>query len=111
MVTDYHHAQAVTAIDSREAADALAKSAVEARVAACAQVSSPVQSTYWWEGKVQVTQEWCVAFKTTADRYPALEQHIRDQHSYEVPEIVLMPILAGNPDYLSWIDSETQAQS
>ncbi|NJP30744.1 divalent-cation tolerance protein CutA [Micromonospora thermarum] len=110
-MTDYQHAQAVTTTDSREAAEALAHSAVEARVAACAQVSGPIKSTYWWEGKVESAEEWYVTFKTTAERYPELEQHIREHHSYDVPEVVLLPILAGNPAYLSWVSEETTPKS
>lgn len=106
-MTDYRYCQAVTTIDSREAAEALARSAVEARVAACGQVTQPIQSTYWWQGRVETAEEWYVVFKTTAERYPALEQHIREQHGYDVPEIILTPIVAGNPAYLSWIDAET----
>jgi periplasmic divalent cation tolerance protein len=106
-VADYQHAQAVTTTDSQEAAEALARSAVEARVAACAQVSGPITSTYWWDGAVESAEEWCVVFKTTAERYPALEEHIRAHHSYDVPEVVLLPILAGNPAYLSWVSEET----
>ncbi|WP_412748252.1 divalent-cation tolerance protein CutA [Krasilnikovia sp. M28-CT-15] len=98
----------MTTIDSRAAAESLARSAVDARVAACAQVSGPIHSTYWWEGTVENAEEWCVVFKTTRERYPALEQHIREHHSYDVPEVVLMPILAGNPGYLSWISEETR---
>lgn len=108
-MTDYQYAQAVTTIDSEEAARALAHSAVSARVAACAQVAGPMTSTYWWAGKIETAQEWYVVFKTTAERYPALEKHIRDHHSYEVPEIVLMPIVAGNPAYLDWVAAETRA--
>jgi periplasmic divalent cation tolerance protein len=106
-VADYQHAQAVTTTDSREAAEALAQSAVEARVAACAQVSGPINSTYWWDGRVESAEEWYVTFKTTAERYPALEEHIRAHHTYDVPEVVLLPILAGNPAYLAWVSEET----
>jgi periplasmic divalent cation tolerance protein len=110
-MTDYQHAQAVSTTDSQDAADALARSAVEARVAACAQVVGPIKSTYWWEGKVETAEEWYVVFKTTAERYPALEAHIREHHSYDVPEIVLMPIVAGNPAYLEWVSTETRPTS
>ncbi|MEV0391766.1 divalent-cation tolerance protein CutA [Polymorphospora rubra] len=101
--------QAVTTTDSRTAADALARSAVEARVAACGQVMGPISSTYWWEGQVETAEEFYVVFKTTADRYPALEQHVRANHSYDVPELVATPITAGNPDYLAWVTTETTA--
>jgi periplasmic divalent cation tolerance protein len=104
---DYRYCQAITTTDSREAADALSRSAVEARVAACGQVAGPIQSTYWWQGRVDTAEEWCVVFKTTAERYPALERHIREHHGYDVPEIILIPIVAGNPSYLTWVGTET----
>ncbi len=106
-MTEYRYCQAVTTIDSRLAAQALARSAVEARVAACGQVTGPIHSTYWWQGRVETAEEWYVVFKTTAERYPALEQHIRGHHGYDVPEIILTPIVAGNPAYLSWVTAET----
>lgn len=106
-MTDHRHCQAVTTTDSREAAEALAHGAVQARLAACAQVSGPINSTYWWNGGVESAEEWSVVFKTTTQRYPALERYLREHHGYDVPEIVLLPIAAGNPAYLSWISQET----
>ncbi|RZU53882.1 periplasmic divalent cation tolerance protein [Krasilnikovia cinnamomea] len=107
-MAEYEHCQVVTTTDSRDAADALARSAVEARVAACAQVSSPITSTYWWEGAVESAEEWRITFKTPIARYSALEAHIREHHSYDVPEILCSPITAGNPAYLAWLTAETQ---
>jgi periplasmic divalent cation tolerance protein len=107
-VASRQYYQVTTTTDEREAADRLAGSAVTARVAACGQVVGPINSTYWWDGKVESTEEWYVVFKTSADRYPALEQHIRENHSYDVPEIVATPIVGGNFAYLAWIDTETR---
>lgn len=107
-MSDNQHGQAVTTTDSRQAACALARSAVEARLAAGAQVVGPIDSTYWWEGKVETAEEWYVVFKTTVGRYPALEAHIREHHHYDVPEIVLLPVVSGNPAYLDWITAETR---
>jgi periplasmic divalent cation tolerance protein len=107
-MTAAEYCQVMTTTDSREAADALARSAVEARTAACGQVSGPIASTYWWEGKLEAAEEWHVFFKTTTDRYAALEEHIRAHHSYAVPEIICTPLTAGNPAYLAWVKRETQ---
>lgn len=106
-MVDHRHVQAVTTTDSEEAAQALSRSAVEARLAACGQVVGPIKSTYWWEGKVETAQEWYVVFKTTTERYPALEAHLRERHGYDVPEIIVTPIVAGNPAYLDWVTAET----
>ena len=101
------HVQVTTTIDARASADHLARSAVEARLAACGQVLGPVTSTYRWQGELETAQEWMVVFKTTAERYPALEAHLRTAHPYEVPEIVAVPVHGGNPDYLAWVSAQT----
>jgi periplasmic divalent cation tolerance protein len=101
------YVQAITTTDSERGAAALARGAVEARLAACAQVHGPMSSTYWWRGEVETATEWQVVLKTTAAAYPALEAHLKAAHGYEIPEVVMVPITAGNPDYLAWIDQET----
>lgn len=102
------YCQVVTTTDAREAAERLAEGAVAARLAACAQVSGPITSSYWWEGAVTTDQEWQVVFKTTAAAYPALERHLRAAHAYDVPEILCLPVATGNPAYLRWLDTEIQ---
>ena len=99
--------QVVTTADTREEADRLARSAVEHRLAACAQVVGPVTSTYWWEGAVQTATEWQCVLKTTAARFDELRGHLEREHSYDTPEIVATPIVAGNTAYLEWIERET----
>ncbi|MFI5842810.1 divalent-cation tolerance protein CutA [Catenuloplanes sp. NPDC051500] len=96
-----------TTVDGRPAADSLARTAVTARLAACAQVGGPITSTYWWEGEIETSSEWVVHLKTTADRLDALIEHLRAAHPYDVPEIVAVPVTAGNPDYLSWVHAST----
>ncbi|GLX09440.1 divalent-cation tolerance protein CutA [Microbispora sp. NBRC 16548] len=92
---------------SRHEADQIASTAVARRLAACAQVVAPISSTYWWAGEVQQAEEWLVLMKTTADRFEDLAACVRELHSYEVPEIVAVPIVQGTPDYLEWIRRET----
>jgi len=97
----------LTTTDSREAARELADSAVRGRLAACAQLVGPIESTYWWDGAVETAAEWQLWFKTTDERYVALAEHVRDRHKYDVPEIVRVPIEAGSPAYLAWLRAET----
>ncbi|MFD5315946.1 divalent-cation tolerance protein CutA [Streptomyces sp. NPDC127098] len=101
------HITVSTTTDSRAAAEALARSAVEARLAACAQVDGPITSVYRWEGAVRADQEWRVLYKLPATGYPALEAHVRAAHTYDVPEIVAAEITAGSAAYLAWVDEET----
>lgn len=102
------HVQVVTTTDSEEAAAALARGIVAARGGACVQVV-PIRSFYRWEGAVQDDPEWQLQVKTSADRLDALIEHIRANHTYDVPEIIATPITGGNTTYLSWVDEETRA--
>jgi periplasmic divalent cation tolerance protein len=97
--------QVTTTVDSREGAETIARSAVEARLAACAQVCGPITSVYRWQGAIETAEEWTVAFKTTTERYAALEAHVRQRHSYDLPEIVAVA-LTGSEAYLDWVRAE-----
>ena len=99
--------QVTTTTDSEEEASRLVRVGVENRLAACGQVLSPIQSTYWWQGKVESAREWMVVFKTTTERAEPLMDRLRAEHSYETPDIVAVPIVAGSPAYLEWISTET----
>jgi periplasmic divalent cation tolerance protein len=96
-----------TTTDSRAEAVALGHDAVRARLAACAQVSGPVASTYWWEGELERAEEWLLVLKLPAHRYDALAEFLTTEHSYDEPEIIATPIVAGSPTYLTWLDEET----
>ncbi len=81
----------------------MAAELVGERLAACAQVTGPVTSTYRWEGRVEAAEEWYCHLKTTDARLPALRERLRTLHPYEVPEIVAVAIVDGDPAYLRWI--------
>jgi periplasmic divalent cation tolerance protein len=100
--------QVQTTTDSRAEAVELARAAVAARLAACAQVAGPVASTYWWEGEMERAEEWLVMMKLPADRYADLAALLTRLHSYDEPEIIAMPISAGSAGYLGWIRDETR---
>ncbi|MFF0286289.1 divalent-cation tolerance protein CutA [Streptomyces sp. NPDC005262] len=97
----------LTTTDSEEKAHALAQGAVEARLAACAQISAPVTSVYRWRNAIETTEEWQVLFKTVAGRYDELEEHLRAAHDYEIPEIIATPVARGSDRYLAWVTAET----
>jgi periplasmic divalent cation tolerance protein len=103
------HCMVITTTDSAEDAERLARSIVEARVGACAQVVGPIKSVYWWDGAVQSEQEWQIWIKTTTAELDALTDHIKANHSYDVPEVAATPIIGGNPAYLRWVTAETRA--
>jgi periplasmic divalent cation tolerance protein len=101
------YVQVVTTTDSEHAAAVLARSIVDARVGACVQVV-PVRSFYRWGNAVQDDPEWQLQIKTAAGRLDALIDHIRAQHTYDVPEIIATAIIGGYDAYLSWVLDETQ---
>ncbi|WP_338597398.1 divalent-cation tolerance protein CutA [Saccharopolyspora sp. SCSIO 74807] len=100
------HVQVVTTTDSEQAAAELARSIVDARVGACVQVAQ-IRSFYRWDDAVQDDPEWQLQVKTSAERLEALIEHIRANHSYDVPEVIATPIIGGNRAYLTWVESET----
>ena len=97
----------VTAKDTAEA-KRIAKTVVEARLAACANVLGVIESVYWWEGNVCEGEEVALVLKTSADRKNELIDRIKQLHSYDCPCIVCLPIADGNPDFLEWIADETK---
>lgn len=88
-------------------AHALARKLVEQRVAACVNILPPVRSVYRWQGAIEEAGEVTLLMKTTRLRYPELEAAIRNEHPYEVPEIIAVPVVAGLPAYLNWVEEET----
>lgn len=100
--------QVQTTTDSRGEAMELATAAVQARLAACAQVSGPIASTYWWEGELERAEEWLIVLKLPASRYEEVAAFLTERHSYDEPEIVATPIVAGSEGYLNWIVEEAR---
>jgi periplasmic divalent cation tolerance protein len=95
-----------TTVDSAEAAESLAKGIVEARLGACVQIV-PIRSVYRWDGEVRVDSEWQCVVKTAANRADELVAHIRAHHAYDVPEVIVTPVVGGNDVYLAWVSEET----
>jgi periplasmic divalent cation tolerance protein len=91
--------QVVTTVGSENEAERIGSVLIDRRLAACVQIASH----YRWQGKVEEDREWQCLAKTEAARYPEVEAAIRELHSYEEPEIVAMPIIAGSKGYLDWI--------
>jgi periplasmic divalent cation tolerance protein len=100
--------QVSTTWPDRTSADRAATTLVSERLAACAQVLGPVRSTYRWKGSIEEAEEWYCHLKTTAERLPKLRQRIRELHRYEVPEIIALPIVDGDEEYLEWIRAEVR---
>ncbi|MGG6241504.1 divalent-cation tolerance protein CutA [Nodosilinea sp. AN01ver1] len=92
---------------SEAEADRLARHLVDSRLAACVSVL-PVRSLYRWQGEVQSEAEWQLIVKTDLSQFEALSAAIALHHSYEVPEVIALPIVEGLPAYLSWLQAQVQ---
>ena len=96
---------------SRAEAKKIARVLVSQRLAACVNIiATPVESIYRWKGKVESGREILLLAKTSRARFTALRDAVQQLHSYDVPEIIALPIVAGSPDYLSWLDDSTKAE-
>lgn len=95
--------QVSTTVADQADAERIAASLVAKRLAACAQVTGPIESTFRWKDSIESAQEWVCTAKTVRSAYQAVEQAIRQLHSYDEPEIIALPIIEGSAGYLQWI--------
>jgi periplasmic divalent cation tolerance protein len=91
---------------SAEEAERLARQLVEARLAACVNVIMQVRSFYRWKGKVEDAGEWLLVIKTSRERFDKVRLLLESAHSYELPEVLALPIVEGSETYLAWLDRE-----
>lgn len=93
----------ITTFETQDQAKEMANKLVELKMAACVQIVGPITSTYIWKGKLETTTEWRCEIKTTQAKFPELEKAISDNHPYELPEIVMIPIVSSNAAYFDWV--------
>ena len=96
--------------ETNEEARSIARLLLDRRKAACVNIVPKVDSAFWWQGKLESAQENLLIIKTAATLLPDIIELVKSIHSYEVPEIIAMPIIGGNDDYLKWIDGEVKQQ-
>lgn len=99
------YVQVLTTTGSEEEAERIATALLEQRLAACVQTLGPTVSRYRWQGELERAQEWQCLAKTEAALYAEVEASIRAVHSYDEPEILAIPVLAGSRGYLEWISA------
>ena len=103
-MTDY--IQILTTAPTKEAAQSIAEALLHEKLAACVQIAGPIESRYWWQGKLETAQEWQCVAKSRLNLYARLEEAIRRVHPYDVPEILVSRIETGNAAYLDWLQEE-----
>lgn len=96
--------QVQTTAVSPEEADRVAAALLEGRFVACVQVLGPLTSRYWWQGRLETATEWLCLAKTTEDRVGEVTAAVVAVHSYEAPEVIVVPVVGGNDRYLRWVD-------
>lgn len=98
------YAVVLTAVPSAREAARLSDALLKERLVACASELGGLRSRYWWKGKRETAAERLLILKTRASKVAAVVKRVRALHSYDVPEVIALPILSGNPAYLKWID-------
>jgi periplasmic divalent cation tolerance protein len=93
---------------SEEEAHKIAELLVNEKKAACVNIIPAVDSLFWWEDKLDSARESLLLVKTKASLFPEIVELVKETHSYEVPEIIALPIIAGSEDYLKWLDTACQ---
>lgn len=92
---------------TEESAAQAAEKLVRARLVACAQILGPIKSMYYWQGSLESSNEILLLAKTRSVLFDRVVEQVRDGHPYECPQIVALPIFAGNSDYLNWLEEVT----
>jgi len=95
---------------SADEADRLARLLVERRLAACVSVVPGVHSLYRWQGAIESSAEWLLLVKSSRGLFPALAATLEQEHSYEVPEILALPVVEGAANYLNWLSASLERQ-
>ena len=95
---------------SIEEADLISNSLLEKKLIACSNIINDMKSTFWWNGNIQKENEVLIIAKSTKALLNNIIAEVKSIHSYDVPEILAIPILGGNPDYLDWIFKETKSK-
>lgn len=93
---------------NQEQALSIARALVEDRLAACVNLVGAIRSIYRWKGELQDDREHLMIIKTRASMVPRIERRVKELHSYEVPEVIALPIVAGSKPYLDWLLESTE---
>ncbi len=102
--------QIITTTASKDEAERIAQALLEQRLAACVQIVGPMESLYWWQGKINRSEEWLCIAKSELSLFPKIEETVKALHSYEVPEILAVPIVGGSESYLHWLGEHVRKE-
>src|SRR5438477_3112186 len=100
--------QVVTTTAEEKHAEMLAQAVLDNRLGACVQISGPIESRYWWNGRIESAAEWIVTIKTRCDLYKPLEKLLLELHPYDQPEILATPVVDVSAGYLKWLGEQVR---
>jgi periplasmic divalent cation tolerance protein len=103
------HAVVFITVDSAKQAEKIANILVEKKLAACVNIVPRISSIYWWQGKIERTNELLLIVKTRKKLFKQLMKEVKSIHTYTVPEIIALPIVDGSPDYIKWISGSVMS--
>ena len=104
----HKYIQITKTVSKLDEAKRIADNILNKKIAACVQILGPIKSIYWWKNKKENKEEWLCVIKTKKQLFNKISEIIKKIHSYELPEIIAIPIINGSNEYLKWIDNETQ---
>lgn len=110
-MTDESEILVLSTTPTRAEAESLGRLLVDKRLVACVNILPQITSIFWWEGSIATEEEVLLLMKSTMGQFHDIEKLIKEHHSYSVPEIIAMPIVAGSREYLSWIHEVTSGGS
>jgi periplasmic divalent cation tolerance protein len=105
---DYQHIVVFITVDTQENAQKIIGKLLNERKAACVNIIPKVESRYWWQGKIESSDELLLIVKTRVELLDELITLVKQNHPYTVQEIIAIPIVGGNADYIKWVDRETR---
>ena len=108
-MAEYRYIVVLITVGSLEEARRIGDALISQRKAACVNIIPQINSLFRWEGKIEEDRENLLLVKTRAELFPEVVDAVKSVHSYDVPEIIALPIIKGNQDYLTWISEETEA--
>jgi periplasmic divalent cation tolerance protein len=106
-MTESEFVVVLVTVGSRAEGETIARRLVDERLAACVNVVGPMRSIYTWQGRTADEEEYLLVIKSRREIFAALETRVRALHSYEVPEVVALPVVAGSAPYLEWLRAST----
>ena len=109
--TDFQPFLVTTTSDDRSVLETISNQLIDKQLAACVQISGPIQSCYRWEGKVENSEEWLCTIKTSSPSYCHVEKLVLELHNYDQPQLIGWPIAVGSEGYLNWLRENIKRES